>query len=65
MSIPKNLSTLTRVPLREAWKHEAGEFTPWLAQPENLERLADELGLSELACVGRTRGQAVPLGGRN
>ena len=51
MSIPKNLSTLTRVPLREAWKHEAGEFTPWLAQPENLERLADELGLNELACV--------------
>ena len=40
MSIPKNLSTLTRVPLREAWKHEAGEFTPWLAQPVNLERLA-------------------------
>ena len=51
MSIPKSLSTLTRVPLREAWKHEAGEFTPWLAQPENLERLADELGLNELACV--------------
>lgn len=51
MSTPKNLSTLTRVPLREAWKHEAGEFTPWLAQPENLERLADELGLSELSCV--------------
>ena len=51
MSTPKNLSTLTRVPLREAWKHEAGEFTPWLAQPENLERLSDELGLSELSCV--------------
>jgi Domain of unknown function (DUF4268) len=51
MSTPKNLSTLTRVPLREAWKHEAGEFTPWLAQPENLERLADELGLNELSCV--------------
>ena len=51
MSTPKNLSTLTRVPLREAWKHEAGEFTPWLAQPENLERLADELGLGELVCV--------------
>lgn len=51
MSTPKNLSTLTRVPLREAWKHEAGEFTPWLAQPENLERLAEELGLGELVCV--------------
>lgn len=51
MSTSKDLSTLTRVPLREAWKHEAGEFTPWLSRPENLERLSDELGLSELTCV--------------
>lgn len=51
MNIPKNLSTLTRVPLREAWKHEAGEFTPWLALPDNLGRLAEELGLDELTCV--------------
>lgn len=55
MNSPKNLSTLTRVPLREAWKHEAGEFTPWLAQPENLEKLSDELGLSELTCVATER----------
>ena len=51
MSTPKKLSALTRVPLRQAWKHEAGEFTPWLAQPENLERLSEELGLSELTCI--------------
>ena len=47
----KNLGTLTRVPLREAWVHEAGDFTPWLAQTDNLNMLADALGLSELASV--------------
>ena len=47
----KNLSRLERVPLREAWKHEAGDFTPWLAEPDNLEALAAALGLSELELV--------------
>ena len=28
----KPLSKLERVPLREAWKHEANDFTPWLAE---------------------------------
>ena len=35
----KPLSKLERVPLREAWKHEANDFTPWLA---------DALGFSDL-----------------
>lgn len=51
MSINKDLSKLVRVPLREAWRHEAGDFTPWLAQPDNLNMLADTLGLSELVYV--------------
>ena len=51
MNIKKNLGTLVRVPLREAWKHEAGDFTPWLAEPDNLAELADALGLSDLAWV--------------
>ena len=51
MPTHKTLSKLARVPLREAWKHEAGEFTPWLAQADNLAMLADALGLSELALV--------------
>ena len=51
MSTPKKLSTLTPVPLREAWKHEASEFTPWLSQADNLNRLANELGLDELTCI--------------
>ena len=45
------LSTLVRVPLREAWKHEAGDFTPWLAETANLASLGDALGLGELELV--------------
>ena len=51
MAINQNLGKLTRVPLREAWKHESGEFTPWLAQTDNLNALADALRLSELVFV--------------
>jgi hypothetical protein len=29
------LGKLERIPLRHAWAHEAGEFTPWLAQAGN------------------------------
>jgi hypothetical protein len=45
------LARLERVSLRTAWKHEAGDFTPWLAQDENLQLLADALGLPELELV--------------
>lgn len=45
------LSRLERVPLRDAWKHEAGDFTPWVAKPESLDDLAKALGLSELVLV--------------
>ena len=48
---PKNLSKLERVSLREAWKHEAGDFTPWLAEEGNLNSLVDALGLGELEIV--------------
>lgn len=37
MPSAKPLSKLERVPLREAWKHEAGDFTPWLAEAANLD----------------------------
>lgn len=46
------LGKLERIPLRNAWAHEAGEFTPWLAQAENLTLLAESLGLGELELVG-------------
>ena len=37
---------MEQVDLRTIWKNEATEFTPWLAQPENLEVLGETLGLS-------------------
>lgn len=46
------LGKLERITLRKAWAHEAGEFTPWLAQADNLTLLAESLGLSELELVG-------------
>jgi hypothetical protein len=51
MTAKKPLSKLERVPLREAWKHEASDFTPWLAETDNLNALADALGISELVLV--------------
>lgn len=39
-----NLGKLKKVELREAWKHEAGNFTQWLAEAENLRLLGDEIG---------------------
>ena len=55
------LGRLTRVPaLRETWPDEARDFTPWLAQPENLAMLSDLLGLGadglELEAVERLVG---------
>ena len=38
------LGKLKKVELREAWKHEANDFTKWLAQEENLRLLGDEIG---------------------
>ncbi len=37
------LGSLETANLRDAWKHEAHDFTPWLA--ENLDRLGSELGI--------------------
>jgi hypothetical protein len=46
-----NLGQLQRINLREAWKNEASDFTPWLAQTDNLNQLAEALGLSDLELV--------------
>jgi hypothetical protein len=40
-----NLARLEPVPLREAWTSESSDFTPWLAQAENLKLLGDTIGL--------------------
>ena len=39
------LSRLHRVSVKEVWKHEAEDFTPWLATDHNLRLLGETLGL--------------------
>ena len=39
------LGRLDRISLREAWQSEASDFTPWLAQEDNLKLLGETLGL--------------------
>lgn len=39
-----NLGKLKKIELREAWKHEATNFTRWLAEEENLSLLGEEIG---------------------
>lgn len=41
-----NLGKLEAVPLREVWRTEASDFTPWLAREENLTILAEALTLN-------------------
>lgn len=41
----QNLSKLNKVELRSVWGHEAIDFTNWLALPENLEVLSQEIGI--------------------
>ncbi len=31
--------------LRSIWKHEAKDFTPWLAEEENISRLSEDIGI--------------------
>lgn len=39
------LGKLEKVDLRKAWPDEAGEFTPWLAQEDNIKLLGDTIGV--------------------
>jgi len=41
----KNLGRLEKVDLREAWTSESSDFTPWLAQEQNLKLLGESIGL--------------------
>lgn len=68
------LGSLSRVGLREVWTHEAADFTPWLASPENLAVMGDAIGLdlelvsqeefigpyrADIICKDRLSGQTV------
>jgi hypothetical protein len=39
------LGRIKQIDLREIWKHEALNFTKWLAKPENLDLLSDEVDI--------------------
>jgi hypothetical protein len=41
----QTLGRLEKISLRTVWKSESGNFTPWLAQPENLRLLGETLDL--------------------
>jgi hypothetical protein len=45
---------LTKVPLREGWLSEPQDFTPWMADPENLSLLGDAIGI-ELSLEAREK----------
>jgi hypothetical protein len=42
---PPSLGRLHKVDLREAWSSESSDFTPWLAQEENLKLLGEAVGI--------------------
>lgn len=43
-----DLGKLEKVDLRQAWNHEALDFTNWLSKQENLELLSEELGIENI-----------------
>ena len=46
MTSVMKLSKLVKLPLRTIWKHEARDFTKWLATEENLILLSETIGIS-------------------
>ena len=52
MTTANELARLERVDLRTVWTTEAQDFTPWLAQPENLAVLSEALNM-ELETEGQ------------
>lgn len=53
----RELGKLQKVELRDVWEHEATDFSTWLSKPENLDALAEQLGI-EIEPIGTE----VPMG---
>ncbi len=47
------LGRLVPVELRKHWEDEAQDFTPWLAENENISLLGEAIGLLDLQVVGK------------
>lgn len=46
-----NLGELSLLDVRSIWRHEASDFTPWLANDENISKLSVALGTElEVEC---------------
>lgn len=41
----RNLGAIKNIDVRKVWAHEAQDFTPWLAEEENIRLLGDALGI--------------------
>jgi hypothetical protein len=39
------LGRLTKIDLRNAWKNEEADFTPWLSEDENINLISDAIGI--------------------
>ena len=48
MTTLTKLSKMEAVSIRDCWANEAQDFTPWLAEDENIAQLADAIGIDEL-----------------
>lgn len=53
------LGRIEAVDIRTVWRNEAGDFTPWLAQAENLAALGAALHLGELTLQSTETGVGV------
>jgi hypothetical protein len=57
MSSP-SLGRLQKVDIREIWRNEAADFTPWLPEPENIKLLGDTIGMElEVEAVEKNAGR--------
>lgn len=53
MTTKIKLSTITPVELSDCWQSESSDFTPWLAQEENMKLLAEAINIDELEVIAQ------------